>query len=100
MKLWFGRGKLAAAGIAVAWLIGASLGVAQNAPQEPPRLAEDVFKNVQVLRGIPVDDFLQTMGVMAAALQFDCSDCHGGVGPDKGCTVRQILRENGLRAGW
>jgi photosynthetic reaction center cytochrome c subunit len=83
MKPWFGRGRLAATGIAVAWLIGASLGVAQNAPQERPRLAEDVFKNVQVLRGIPVDDFLQTMGVMAAALQFDCSDCHVGAGTDK-----------------
>jgi photosynthetic reaction center cytochrome c subunit len=36
-----------------------------------------------VLRGIPVDDFLQTMGIMAAALQFDCSDCHVGAGTDK-----------------
>src|ERR1700747_3322797 len=53
------------------------------APQEKPALAEQVFKNIQVLKGIPVDDFLQTMGVMAAALQFDCSDCHVGAGTDK-----------------
>ena len=83
MKRWFGRRTLAAAGLAVAWLIGASLQAAQNAAQDKPRLAEDVFKNVQALRGIPVDDFLQTMGVMAAALQFDCSDCHVGAGTDK-----------------
>src|ERR671934_2976831 len=53
------------------------------APQEKPLLAEDAFKNVQVLKGIPVDDFLETMGIMAAALQFDCSDCHVGAGTDK-----------------
>src|ERR1051326_3653698 len=52
------------------------------APQEKPALAEQVFKNIQALKGIPVDDFLQTMGLMAAALQFDCSDCHVGAGTD------------------
>jgi photosynthetic reaction center cytochrome c subunit len=82
-KLWSGRGILAATGIAVAGLIGTASGAAQNASQEKPRLAEDVFKNIQVLKGIPVDDFLETMGIMAAALQFDCSDCHVGAGTDK-----------------
>src|SRR3989441_8257548 len=83
MKPWSGRGMLAAGGIAVAGLIGAALGPAQNTSQEKPLLAEAVFKNVQVLKGIPVDDFLETMGIMAAALQFDCSDCHVGAGTDK-----------------
>ena len=46
-------------------------------------MAEQVFKNVQALRGIPVDDFMETMGIMTAALQFDCSDCHVGAGTDK-----------------
>jgi photosynthetic reaction center cytochrome c subunit len=82
-KRWSGRGILAATGLAVAGLFGAALGAAQNASQEKPLLAEDVFKNVQVLKGIPVDDFLETMGIMAAALQFDCSDCHVGAGTDK-----------------
>jgi hypothetical protein len=36
-----------------------------------------------VLKGIPVDDFLGTMGIMAAALQFDCSDCHVAAGTEK-----------------
>src|SRR3989441_2334556 len=83
MKPWSGRGMLAATGIAVAAFISAASGAVQNASQEKPLLAEDVFKNVQVLKGIPVDDFLETMGVMAAALQFDCSDCHVGAGTDK-----------------
>ena len=83
MKPRSGRGILAAAGIAGVALIGAASGAAQNAPQQKPLLAEEVFKNVQALKGIPVDDFLETMGIMAAALQFDCSDCHVGAGTDK-----------------
>jgi photosynthetic reaction center cytochrome c subunit len=38
--------------------------------------AEDVFKNVQVLKGIPVDEFMATMGVFSAALGMSCEDCH------------------------
>src|SRR5207249_5769023 len=83
MRRWSGRGILAATGIAVAGLIAGALAAAQNPSQEKPLLAEEVFKNIQVLKGIPVDDFLQTMGIMAAALQFDCSACHVGAGTDK-----------------
>ena len=80
MKLWTRSGAFAAVEIVIAALIGAGLTVAQPAAQEKPLLAEQVFKNIRVLRGIPVDDFLQTMGIMAAALQFDCSDCHVAAG--------------------
>jgi len=73
---------LAAAVIAVAGLIG-GLTAARTAAQDKPLLSEQVFKNVQVLKGIPVDDFLGTMGIMAAALQFDCSDCHVNAGTEK-----------------
>jgi hypothetical protein len=65
--------------IAVAGVIF-GLAVAQTASQEKPLLADQVFKNIQVLKGISVDDFLGTMGIMAAALQFDCSDCHVNAG--------------------
>ena len=41
-----------------------------------PLMAEDVFKNVQVLRGIPVNDFMGTMGIFSAALGMSCEDCH------------------------
>jgi photosynthetic reaction center cytochrome c subunit len=61
-------------------LMGAGLAVAQPASADKPLLAEQVFKNIQALKGIPVDDFLETMGIMTAALQFDCSDCHTGAG--------------------
>src|SRR5499426_1441164 len=41
-----------------------------------PQMAEDVFKNVQVLKGIPVDAFMSTMGIFSAALGMSCEDCH------------------------
>ena len=41
-----------------------------------PPMAEDVFKNVQVLKGIPVNDFMGTMGIFSAALGMSCEDCH------------------------
>src|SRR5688572_29286973 len=39
-------------------------------------MAEEVFQNVQVLKGIPADEFLDTMGMFASALLFDCVSCH------------------------
>src|SRR5262245_18354522 len=81
-RLWSRRGIRAAIGIALAGLIGTAV-AAQTAPQDKPLLAEEVFKNIQVLKGISVDDFLGTMGIMTAALQFDCSDCHVGAGTDR-----------------
>ena len=41
-----------------------------------PQLAEEAFTNVQVLRGIPAKEFMETMGFFAAALAMTCSDCH------------------------
>jgi photosynthetic reaction center cytochrome c subunit len=54
----------------------------QTSPQDKPQLSENVFKNIQVLKGIPVDDFMDTMGIMSAALGFDCNECHVGAGTD------------------
>jgi hypothetical protein len=54
----------------------------QGGNQKPVRMVEDVFTNVQVLKGIPVDDFMGTMGIMSAALGFCCSECHTGAGTD------------------
>jgi photosynthetic reaction center cytochrome c subunit len=50
---------------------------AQTSPQTKPLLAEDVFKNVQVLKGIPVNEFMDTMGFFSAALGYNCTNCHG-----------------------
>jgi photosynthetic reaction center cytochrome c subunit len=50
------------------------LGIA-NA-QEKPAMAEQAFKNVRVLKGIPVDQFMATMGFFSASLGETCTDCH------------------------
>jgi outer membrane lipoprotein-sorting protein len=39
-------------------------------------MAEEVFKNVQVLKGIPVNQFMETMGFFAASLGLNCVYCH------------------------
>ena len=83
MKLWARRLIRSAAGMTFVWLLGGGLVDGQTSPPPKPQLAEDVFKNIQALRGIPVDDFMGTMGVMSAALGFDCSECHIGAGTDR-----------------
>jgi hypothetical protein len=54
----------------------ASRAAAAEASGKKILMAEDVFTNVQVLKGIPVNEFMQTMGMFAAALSLNCSDCH------------------------
>jgi len=43
---------------------------------EEPLMAEQVFKNVQVLKGIPVREFMGTMGFFSAATGMNCTQCH------------------------
>jgi photosynthetic reaction center cytochrome c subunit len=49
---------------------------AQTAQADKPPMADDVFKNIQVLRGLTVDQFMGTMGFIAAALSMNCVECH------------------------
>src|SRR6266852_7997976 len=72
-----------ALGAAMIILAGVNAAAPQVESKAKQLTAEQVFKNVQVLRGIPVDDFLGTMGMMCAALGFDCADCHTGAGTEK-----------------
>src|SRR5438477_11243116 len=48
----------------------------QGGAQEKPLMAEDVFKNIQVFKGIPVNQFMDTMGFFSAALGYNCTNCH------------------------
>jgi hypothetical protein len=49
-------------------------------PAQGVMMAEQVFKNVQVLKGITVSEFLGTMGVFSASLGMSCEDCHASGG--------------------
>lgn len=66
---------------------GGVLAFGQAAPQRPaqPRSApsqaaeqkaEDVFKNIQVLKGISAKELMDTMGFFAASTGLNCADCH------------------------
>src|SRR5712692_3039375 len=53
------------------------LGIRPMAGQEPkPQMAEDVFKNIQVLKGMSVNEFMETMGFFSASTLLNCADCH------------------------
>ena len=54
----------------------ASIAVLAGAAWGQQQTAEQVFKNIQVMKGIPVDEFMSTMGVFSAALGMSCEDCH------------------------
>lgn len=75
---------------AVLALLGSTLAAGQAAQPKPaaatpaaakrapgPVLAENYFKDVQVLKGIPVSEFMDTMGFFAASLSLNCTSCHG-----------------------
>ena len=100
----FGAMGTAAMGMAIVWLLGAAnmrgqtasgaqgqragqavpYGTAQSdaASAGKPVMSDQFFKNVQILKGIPVDQFLGTMGFIAASLSVNCTECHitGGQG--------------------
>jgi len=57
------------------WLLGSALAAGQGAPAKQ-LMSEQAFKNVTVLKGIPVDEFMNTMGFISAATNYNCTDCH------------------------
>jgi photosynthetic reaction center cytochrome c subunit len=68
-----------ALGTVIACFTGVPLAHGQAArpgTEQKPLMAEDVFKNVQLLKGIPVKEFMDTMGFFSAATSLNCIDCH------------------------
>ena len=67
---------LAAGGTLVVCLFSVALAGNQAPPAPRPPMAEEVFKNIQVLKGIPVDQFMGTMGFFSSSTGLNCTDCH------------------------
>lgn len=93
MKFRFKALMPAVAAMAFVWLMGSTLvneakGQAQGKAAAPAAGAKptagEFYKNVttSTLKGLTQSDFLGAMGVMAAALGYDCADCHPGAGSD------------------
>ena len=57
----------------IGWLVTAA---ARETPPQKPAMSDQVFKNVRILKGIPVDEFMATMGFFSASLGETCTDCH------------------------
>jgi photosynthetic reaction center cytochrome c subunit len=49
-----------------------------SAPQSPatPKLAEEQFKNIKVLKGVPADQIFPSMQFITASLGVECEYCH------------------------
>lgn len=71
-----GAGVAATCVLIAAAVYGQAPPASQPAEQRP-QLSEQAFKDIQVLRGIPVKEFMETMGFFAASLSLNCTDCHG-----------------------
>jgi photosynthetic reaction center cytochrome c subunit len=70
--------RLCAAVAAVMCLLAAGVSSGQTAPNPAGvQMAEQVFKSVVVLKGISVNEFMDTMGFLSASLSYNCTDCHG-----------------------
>ena len=76
MTLESSRTILVAMGATLGCVLAVRFASGQAAPAQTPQMAEEVFKNVQILKGIPVDEFMDTMGMISAALGMNCLDCH------------------------
>ncbi len=76
MKLGLRRTALVAAATLFVGMLGVALNGQGQAAPERAQMAEEVFKNVQVLKGITVNEFMATMGIFSASLGMSCQDCH------------------------
>ena len=75
MKLGTGTLVLAALASIALWLLNSTPATGQPAPPKQ-LMSEQAFKNVTVLKGIPVDEFMNTMGFISASTNYNCADCH------------------------
>lgn len=77
MRLGSRRTFVGGSAIAMACLVGAATaaGRAQVAA-DIPATTDNTFENVMLLKGIPVDTFLDAMGMFANAMGNDCTYCH------------------------
>ena len=51
-------------------------GPSEGTTATPPKLAEEVYKNIQALKGIPADQVIPSMQFIAASLGVECEYCH------------------------
>lgn len=58
-------------------VLSAALAFGQAQPAPKPQMADEVYKDIRLLKGLTVDQFLDTMGFFSASTNMNCIDCHG-----------------------
>ena len=83
MNLFRWRDWIFVCGSSLLAVLGIALARAQSTPQKPmsetgavPKLAEEEYKNIQALRGIPAEQVIPSMQFIAASLGVECEYCH------------------------
>ncbi len=61
----------------VLFVLSAALTFGQAQPAAKPQMADAVYKDIKLLKGLTVDQFLDTMGFFSASTNMNCIDCHG-----------------------
>lgn len=83
MNQFLSRGWIFVCGTFLLAVLAVALARAQSGPPKstsgagaPPKLAEEEFKNIQALKGIPADQVIPSMQFIAASLGVECEYCH------------------------
>jgi photosynthetic reaction center cytochrome c subunit len=81
MRLVNSKTVLMAGILSLAILLACAVSHAQSAPtQTPPggkpKLAEEQFKNIQALKGLPAEQVIPAMQFISASLGVECEYCH------------------------
>ena len=66
MKFKWKGGMAGTLGLLVVGLVGWVYAQGQAAQTGRPQISEEVFKDIRVLKGIPVDEFMDVMGMFSA----------------------------------
>jgi photosynthetic reaction center cytochrome c subunit len=64
------------AAVTLALMVVAARGQSAGTSSQTPKLAEEQYKNIKVLKGIPADQLIPAMQFMAASLGVECEFCH------------------------
>jgi hypothetical protein len=61
---------------AVTWTTAGRAPVEQGQDAQPDKPAEQVYKNVQIFKGVPASRLLKAMNFFQASLGVECAHCH------------------------
>src|SRR5947208_11926430 len=83
MNLFRSRGWIFVCGTSLLAVLGIAVARGQSTPLKSmsgvgvaPKLAEEEYKNIQALKGIPAEQVIPSMQFIAASLGVECEYCH------------------------